>query len=182
MKKLALILLTIGLVLSSTTVFAQQKVALGEGNLALKVDYINFTEGSLDRIDVDSGLYLGLEGYAQILPALYLGLEAGYTNPDGDLELTYVPIELNLKYAIPASQALVFDLGAGASYNYARFEYHNSDNDDWVFGGQFFGDVNYKIGEFFIGINGKYQFTEKFEDSPFTMDNWRVGGKVGIVF
>jgi len=181
MKKLVLILLTIGLVVSSSTVFAAEKASLGMGNLALKVDYINFTESALEHADADSGLYLGIEGYTQILPALYLGLEAGYANPDGDVELTYVPVELNLKYAIPASPDFVMDLGAGASYNYAKFENGGSD-DDWLFGGQVFIDVNYTSGGFFVGINGKYQLTEDFSNSSLSLDNWRVGGQVGIMF
>ena len=181
MKKLTLILLTVALVVSSSAVLAQEKAPLGLGNLALKIDYINFTENELERADVDNGLYLGLEGYAQIVPALYLGLEAGYTDTDGDVDLTYVPVELNLKYAVPATPDFVVDLGAGASYNYARFENHSSD-DDWLFGGQVFVDANYTSGGFFIGINGKYQLTEKFEDAPFSLNNWRVGGQVGLVF
>jgi|WetSurMetagenome_2_1015567.scaffolds.fasta_scaffold299451_1 hypothetical protein len=181
MKKLALILLTIALVVSSSTAFAQEKAALGISNLALKIDYINFTESELKHADVDTGLYLGLEGYTQILPALYLGLEAGYANPDGHVELTYIPVELNLKYALPASPNFVMDFGGGASYNYAKFKNGDSE-DDWLFGGQLFIDANYTSGGFFVGINGKYQLTEKFSDSSISLNNWRVGGQVGLMF
>ena len=79
----------VGLVVSSSTVFAEEKAALGIGNLALKVDFISFTENDLE--DADAGLYLGIEGYPRVLPSLYLGLEAGYANPDDDVELAYVP-------------------------------------------------------------------------------------------
>ena len=85
-------------------------------------------------------------------------------------------MELNLKYAVPASPNFVVDLGAGASYNYAEFDDHGSGGvaailkrtfrgSDWVFGGQFFVHANYTSGGFFAGINGKYQVTEDFEDS-----------------
>lgn len=184
MKKFALILLVFGLIVSSSTVFAQEKAPLGVGNLAVKVDYISFTDGDLEDVDLDTGVYVGLEGYARILTApLYLGIEAGYANPDGDFdtELTYVPVELNLKYAIPAAQTFVIDLGAGASYNYAKFDNGDSE-DDWLFGGQFFIDANYTSGGFFIGINGKYQLTDEFEDFDVELSNWRVGGQIGIMF
>jgi Outer membrane protein beta-barrel domain len=122
---------------------------------------------------------------------LYLGMEVGYANPDGnvlgiDTEVTFVPIELNLKYAIPASPNLVFDLGAGASYNYVQEKVSLSgvsvSSDDWLFGGQVFADVNYTSGIFFIGINGKYQITEDIKGGNYSYNNWRVGGQVGVMF
>lgn len=58
---------------------------------------------------------MGLEGYYAIYPNLYLGLEAGWAGSknddtidtdefgevDVDIKVTYIPVELNLKYAIP---------------------------------------------------------------------------------
>lgn len=200
-------------VMASTSVYAQQRKApLGFGNIAVKVDYINFTEDELEDLDLDTGLYGGLEWYGQIAPSLYLGAEVGYANPDEETtdivsgpflgpvavdietEITYVPIELNLKYAIEAAPNLVFDFGAGVSMNYAELEVEVSalgvteddSENDWLFGGQFFADLNYKFGQFFIGVNAKYQITEDFElddiDTDTDFSNWRVGGQVGIIF
>ena len=176
---LLLCFLVMAFLMVSTSVYAQQRRApLGLGNIAVKADYISFTEGDWKDLDVENGFYVGLEGYGQIAPNLYLGAEVGYANPDGevsffdpffgrvnvDTELTYVPVELNLKYAIEAAPNLVMDFGAGVSYNYTKVEISalgiSADEDDWLFGGQFFADLNYKIGQFFIGINAKYQMTE----------------------
>jgi hypothetical protein len=212
MKKLFSFSLIVAFILISSTLYAEQKAPLGIGNIAVKFDYINFTDSVLKDADVDSGFYIGIEGYVQIVPNLYLGAEAGYTNPDGNLdedvyvpyvgivhahadtEVTFVPIELNLKYAIEAAPNFVIDIGAGGSYNYVKVEANvtasalgvsapilSGSNDDWLWGGQFFADLNYTINQFFIGVNGKYQLTEDFKDS-YDYNNWRVGGQIGIRF
>jgi hypothetical protein len=62
--------------------------------------------------------------------------------------------------------------------------------DDWLFGGQFFIDLNYKFNQWFLGINAKYQITEDFEEwgHPYGLDldhnlnNWRIGGQIGFWF
>lgn len=203
MKKVLLISLLFVMVLGSSTVFAAEKAALGAGNLALKVDYIDFTDGAMEDLDVDSGLYVGLEAYSHLAdtaPNFYIGMEVGYASSDGDVtvsgrsrdtEMTFVPIELNLKYAMVAASNLAIDIGAGASANYAEIEapraygiYGNVD--DWLWGGQFFADLNFKFNQFFIGINAKYQLTENFDiddtETDRSFSNWRIGGQAGIVF
>ena len=188
MKKFLLMLLIAAFLCTASTVYAAEKAPLGVGNLAVKLDWIKFTDSVIKDADVDSGFYIGLEGYGMIVQNVYLGLEAGWTNPSGnymgvDTDLTYVPIELNLKYAVPAAQSLAFDLGAGISYNYAKEKASGfgSDN-DWMFGGQFFVDLNYTIDQFFIGISGKYQITEDFKDFDYNYNNWRLGGQIGVMF
>lgn len=204
MRKLLIFSLILTFCLLSAPLYAAEKAPLGFGNLAVKIDYINFTEGDMEDLDVDKGLYIGLEGYGEIMPALYLGVEAGYTKPEGkvhafipdldvvrvDTEFTYVPIELNLKYAIPVNPYMVIDLGAGVSYNYAKMKVSadgfSGDEDDWLFGGQFFTDIVYKMGQVFISLNGKYQITENIKfndiDTDVNANNWRVGGQIGIMF
>ena len=80
-------------------------------------------------------------------------------------------------------------LGAGISYNYFKIEANRIDEyaDDWLFGGQFFADLNYMMTkEWFLGINGKYQITEDLEfdniDTKTSADNWRVGAQIGFMF
>ena len=184
MKKFLLILVIVALVCTASTVYAAEKAPLGIGNLAVKLDWISFTDNDLDTLNLDSGFYIGLEGYGMIVQNLYLGMESGWTNIDGDFgsELTYVPIELNLKYAVPAAQNLAFDIGAGVSYNYGEFKMAGDSIDDWMFGGQFFVDLNYTIDQFFIGISGKYQLEEDFKDYDFNCNNWRLGGQIGVMF
>ena len=48
MKKILLLSLMIVFVFASTTLYAAEKYDLGMGNIALKVDYINFTEDAFD--------------------------------------------------------------------------------------------------------------------------------------
>jgi hypothetical protein len=197
MKKVMLLCLIGAFLMTSAVVSAQEKAPLGVGNLALKVDYIAFTEDLLEDLDVDSGFYLGIEGYGEVTPNLYLGLEVGYAfcqsgdffdldlNRDLDVDLTYVPVEMNLKYAAELSPQFIIDFGAGVSYNYAEIELSNGDSDsedDWLFGGQFFVDLNYTFDTFFLGINGKYQLTEEADDSEVSFDNWRIGGQIGFFF
>ena len=184
MKKFLFMLLIVAFVCTASTVYAAQKAPLGMGNLAVKLDWIKFTDGDLGDLDIDSGFYLGLEGYGMVAQNVYLGMEAGWTNTDGDFdaELTYVPIELNIKYAVPAAQNLAFDIGAGISYNYGEFKMAGSSLDDWMFGGQFFVDLNYTINQFFMGISAKYQINEDFKDYDFNYNNWRLGGQIGVMF
>jgi hypothetical protein len=172
MKRLILFLL-IGLIfLTSSSLYAEQKSPLGFKNLAVKLDYINFTE------DSDNGVYAGLEGFTEILPNLYLCAEVGYADSVSEDDI-FIPIELNVKYALKIKPDLVIDIGAGGSYNYADDEDRGS---DWLFGIQFFGDLHYIINKFFIGINIKYQITEHFESSSYDFNNLRLGGHFGIIF
>jgi opacity protein-like surface antigen len=203
MRKIFLLSVLIVFVFASTTLYAAEKYSLGMGHVALKVDYINFTEDAFDTIDLENGVYVGLEGYYAIVPNLYLGLESGWAvsknddtidtdrfgRVDVDIDVTFVPVELNLKYAFELSPSLVMDLGAGISYSYFEIEANDLDEsqDDWLFGGQVFADINYKLSnQWFIGINGKYQFTDDLEfdnvDSSTSADNWRVGANIGLMF
>ncbi len=184
----------------SSVAYGAEKALLGNGNIALKLDYLSFTEDVLDDIDTDDALYIGLEAYNKTISNLYVGMEIGYASSDGnariddvkaDTELTFVPIELNLKYALDINPRFVVDFGAGVSYNWMKLEFSkwggvSSPGDDWLWGGQFFAALNYKIDRFFIGINGKYQLTENFEIDDYETDvnanNWRIGGQAGIMF
>lgn len=195
MKRLFLFSLIMAFLAGSTAAYAAQKASLGIGNIAVKADYISFTADEMEGSDTDTGLYLGIEGYGKIAPNLYLGAEIGYTNPNGnalgfDTELTFMPIELNLKYAVESTPNLAVDFGIGASYNYVEEKasgYGVSVSiDDWVFGGQIFADLNYKMDMFFIGINAKYQITGEPEymgiKAGYDYSNWRIGGQVGLMF
>jgi hypothetical protein len=46
----------------------------------------------------------------------------------------------------------------------------------------FFADLTYKIHWFSIGVNTKYQITQRFRDEGFHLGNWRIGAQIGIVF
>lgn len=192
MKRLMLFWLIGAFVMTSTVVRAQEKAPLGNGNFALKMDYISFTDDHFDEPDnEDDGLYFGLEGYGEITPNWYLGGEIGTaTNIDffGGESITFAPFELNLKYAKEAARNFVVDFGAGVSYCYVELHFleflgpNPEERDDWLFGGQVFADLTYKIRWFSIGVNGKYQITEDFKDEGIDLSNWRLGVQLGIVF
>jgi hypothetical protein len=183
-------LLIIAFVCTASTVYAAQKAPLGTGNLALKLDWIKFTDSYLKDASADSAFYIGLEGYGEIAQNWYLGMEAGYTQPKGteagtETKLTYVPVELNVKYAAAVAQSVVLDIGGGISYNYSKIQESgvlSSSDSKWLFGGQFFADLNFTFDQFFIGISGKYQLTQKFKEYDTNANNWRLGGQIGVMF
>jgi len=199
MKKIALFIVAISLLAVSPAAYGADKVLLGNGAIALKASYLNFTERALEDLDNDDCLYLGLEAYNKITPNLYVGMEIGYAFADGsaqietvkaDTELKFIPIELNLKYVMDLTPRLALDFGAGASYSWMKEEISgpglSSPVEDWLWGGQIFASLNYKIERFFMGINAKYQVTESFEirdfDTDINANNWRIGGQAGIMF
>ena len=205
MKKVILLSFCIVLMLAATSAYAADRNALGKGNVALKVDYFSFTEDVFDGIDLEDGVYVGLEGSLALMPNLYLVAEAGWAGTSNDediivfgrrtnvdIDVTYVPVELNLKYAVEFAPRWVFGIGAGASYNYFNIDVDidrtSGDEDDWLWGGQAFADLNYKMGSWFFGINGKYQFTEDIElgsddeETDTNANNWRFGAQLGVMF
>lgn len=217
MKRLVLFTLFLTFLIPSTAAYAVEpeplennnmvkKVPLGKSNVAIKIDYIEFTDDNLDDFDVDQGIYIGIEGYTEIIGNLYIGLETGYAKPTGkvnidglfdvDTEVFFIPIELNFKYAIEIVPEFAIGLGAGVSYNYGKGEASALGSsvsvDDFYFGGQFFADLNYRWGNLVVGANGKYQIMQDEEGSveflgatiPYDYDynNWKVGGHIGVVF
>ena len=191
MKKLFLISIGIAFVMTSATVQAQVVAPLGKGNFALKFDYIVFTDGFFDNLgNEDDGLYIGLEGYGKIASNFYLGGEVGQAGNItlGGEDINFVPIEINVKYAREFARNFVVDFGAGLSYSYAELTHQffggtvAEVRDDWLFGGQIFADLSYKINWFSIGVNAKYQITQSFKDEDLDLSNFRLGVHIGIIF
>jgi hypothetical protein len=222
MKRVWLMSVSMVLVMTCVAVNAQEKAPLGNGNFAVKLDRITFTDDHWDDVGDENGLYLGLEGYFEVAPNLYLGGEVGTaTNLDlgvigeafvygpilkyglaeeiegAEDDISFVPVEINLKYAMEAASHFVVDFGAGLSYSYVELERdiyflhpelentvtsRPESRDEWLFGAQVFADLTFKIRWFSIGINGKYQITEDFKDDDFNLSNWRLGAQIGIIF
>jgi len=191
MKRLIFFCLIGAFVVASTSVTAQQKAPLRNSNFVLKLDHIVFTDSHFDEAgNANDGLYIGLEGYGNITPNLYLGGEIGVgTNIEiGGEEITFIPVELNMKYAKEAARNFVVDFGAGLSYSSAEIQYRplfgaaQEKRSNWLFGGQVFVDLTYIINWFSIGVNGKYQITEDFKDESIDLSNYRLGVQLGIMF
>jgi hypothetical protein len=191
MKKLLSITIIMTLFLSYQPLQAQIVVPLGKGNFALKFNYIAFTDGFFDKLgNQDDGIYIGLEGYGKITSKFYLGGEIGQGGniTIGGEDIIFVPIEVNVKYTNEFTHNFVLDFGAGLSYSYAEltnqiFMVTTAEaRNDWLFGGQIFTDLNYKINWFTIGLNFKYQITQGFKKEDLNLSNFRLGAQIGIMF
>jgi opacity protein-like surface antigen len=164
-----------------------EETNLKEVTLGAKAGTIGFFSGAAEDLDIDSAPYLGLEAFWRISDHLHLGGEIGYARSRGSIplvktELTYVPIELNLKSAAPLTPWLDFILGGGVSYNYVRFEADClgtcfAAEEDWHPGLQLFGGVQYNAAHITLGVEGKVQVSEE-ED----LDNWRLTAQAGYRF
>ena len=187
---------------------AVKRAPLGDAHLGLNLSYIRFSEDVADTSRTESGGYIGVLGYGHLFHGLYLGGEVGKAENisffSDDVE--FLPIEFNAKYAFQAGSHLVLDVGGGLSYSYVEIDEGKEWNlgcfinicpapepsgsngneggttDDWLLGGQLFAEMMFRMGWFSLGLNGKYQITEDFKDTDFSLDNWRVGIVTGIVF
>jgi hypothetical protein len=153
-----------------------------------KTGAIGFFSDAAADLDVESAPYLGLEAFRRISDRLHLGGELGYARSTGSLplvetELTYVPIELNLKYAAAMTPLLDFTLGGGVSYNYVKFTTDClgtcfAAEENWHPGLQLFGGIQLNALRYLLlGVEGKVQVSEE-ED----LDNWRLTAQAGYRF
>jgi len=144
-----LIYLIIGVLLATVSVAYADTYPVGAG-VAVKIEYLHFTQGTLKDLNAENGVYVGVEAYKQLfLPDLYFGVEAGWVGTSGnftpevsyfyfdpitgsfrpvdprlrvDTDVTYVPIEFNSKYVIPINELFSFHVGGGLSCNYFSLE------------------------------------------------------------
>ncbi len=178
------------LVICCSPVYAQMM----QKSVGVKVDYIHFADSDLDDFGVDTGTYIGLEGYTSVLGGLLqVGGEIGYTNPDGsvttggvksDIELEFIPIEANAKFVGHLGENLSYAIGLGISFTLVDIEVTTSGTtfkrDDTIWGGQVFGELNYTIGNLILGLDVKHHLTESYLDDDY--NNTRVGAHIGWKF
>lgn len=174
---LSLISLLVFLAAATPELHAEENGPLGKYNFALKTGVFN----TIETDALGHGIYWALEGYGEIKPKIYLGGEVGV---GASLFLgTFAPLELNAKYAIEPASNLVLDFGAGISaMKVSLVRLLSPDIDEWLFGGQFFTDISYKIKWFYFGVDGKIQITNNFEDRDYGFSNFRLGLKAGFLF
>lgn len=211
MRKVLYLMVAACFVLGATSLYAGQDYPLGHNSIDVKVHHFAFTDDVFEDVDLDTGWYVGVEAAFALTPNLYLAPEIGYVGTENDdkvncnkilddycegsirldVDVTYVPIELNLRYAMEFAQNWVFGIGIGGSLNYFEVEVDpkgagSEDEDDWVWGGQIFADVTHNFGSWFLGLNFKYQITEDLEFNDYDTDtdasNWRLGPRIGFVF
>lgn len=164
---------------------AQDAAPLGKGNVSAKFGYVVFSGGAVE----DDGIYLGLEGYGRVAGNVYLGGEvaAAYSMALFNDEITLVPLEVNVKYAKGGDSGFVVTGGAGLSYSYAEFldviiPGPSVTRDAWLFGGQIFAELVYRVNWLDFGISAKYQLTQDFEEVGADFRNLRLGVLLGVVF
>ena len=215
MRKLSLLLVVCALVLCAAPFARAQapnepaKLNLG-ADVALKVDFFHFMDSDIGDLNAENGVLVSLEFYKEVFfPNFFLGVEAGWGQSWGsihvsdfvneqevlsklDTTITYVPIEFNAKYAIPLAPNFALGLGAGISMNYIGGEFEafgeSFSDDDWVFGGQFFAQLDYKCHNWFFGAHVKYKITEDVKfvkdltGDEVSADNIAVGLNLGFLF
>ena len=103
------------------------------------------------------------------------------------IESNFIPIEFNAKYVFELGDVLLWDVGAGISANYAHQaisvpSVDKVEKDDWLFGGQVFSDLNVVFNQVLLGIDLKYQVTDKFRSTNYRYDNYRIGLHLGFMF
>ncbi|MEN6441467.1 MAG: outer membrane beta-barrel protein [Syntrophobacter sp.] len=207
-KRLSLVFVMLAMLFCVASPASSQTYPLGDTNVALKVEYLRFMDDSIRELNAGDGIYVGIEAYKQLLlPNLYFGMQIGWGGSSGDVnvpwftygepisystDVNYVPIEFNVKYAIPLDRCLILDFGSGFSINY--FDITVKDNlwrnsgseNDWIFGGQFFVDLNYKYANWLFGVGVKYQLTDTMSfggtDTGISADNLRIGLQAGFTF
>lgn len=173
----ALISLLVLFAVAVPNLCAEEKGPLGKYNFAFKMGAFNTIEGIRNT---EAGVYLALEGYGEIKRNIYVGGEIGVGV--SLLAGSFTPLEFNVKYAIEPASNLVIDFGTGiAAVGVDDFGIIE-DNKAWLFGGQFFTDVSYKIKWFYFGVDGKIQITQNFEERDFGFNNFRYGLKTGVLF
>lgn len=200
MRKIAIAAICIILVTMSVVAFAEENASLGKlgkVNLALKLDYINFTNEFFSESD-DEGIYFGIEGYVGINDNFYLGGEVGQaanTTIFGD-DIDLFSVELNAKFVNDLGANFFLDFGGGLSSNRAYISMerrlidagsywtweHIDTEEEWLVGGQVFGDLLYKIKWFSIGLNGKYKITADYSDADTDFSNYCFGMTIGLNF
>jgi hypothetical protein len=173
---------------------AEEKAPLGIGNVAIKASNFRFDDEVFEEADAKNGFFVGAEMYLRLAAGLYIGYEFGWANQKGDLpdnaeiDVTYIPLELNAKYVFAFGPHFRWDVGTGFSFNYATREIKSSGTpppekqSDWLFGSQLFTNVTWLFKKFFVGVDFKYQFTDKFKDTDTSYHNWRAGGHIGWAF
>jgi hypothetical protein len=134
----------------------------GSSYVALRVGPIWFLG---DMEDLHAGAIAELAFGYRILPILAIELQPGFiwgedSNPSGDL--WSVPLSANAKLTIPV---LIFEVyaGAGAGGYWMHTKSGGSNEDDFVFGLSGFVGLNFTLGPFLLGAEGKYIWTDKFD-------------------
>jgi opacity protein-like surface antigen len=148
------------------------------------------------NIAVEFGIgYFNTEGNATVVGATYVAQK--------EFDIEVVPVTFTLKAILPYKKWEFFGLGGGGIYlvsspdfydDYYYDHHHNDYDDDYdaIWGGYLGAGIHYNITpNLFIGVEGKYLWTEKVSadqafgipsDTKFKMDGFIATAVIGIRF
>jgi hypothetical protein len=169
------------------------------GRMHFSIEFATMGMQHRDFSTDDAGVYFGISGYGHLGKDWYLGGEYGAGTSMAFFfadESSFYPLELNAKRGFRLSEVFCADLGAGLSYSRVKFQsigFFSEDGEEieeWVFGGQIFGDLMIEAGGVFLGLCAKYQLTtdasdvadELEETDGWDYTNYRIGLKIGFMF
>lgn len=168
------------------------------GRMHFSIEFATMGMQHRDFSTDDAGIYFGLSGYGHLGKDWYLGGEYGGGTSMSFFfadESSFYPLELNAKRGFRFSDIFCADLGGGLSYSRVHFKRmflffsEGEEIDEWVFGGQIFGDLMLEFGGVFLGLSAKYQLTtdasdvadELEETDGWDYTNYRIGLKLGFM-
>ncbi|MBE9531673.1 MAG: hypothetical protein IME98_02580 [Proteobacteria bacterium] len=189
MKRTILFSLFAVLIFASTSVMAANTSR--DSRIALKVDWLTFTDDLLEDTDSDETYYVAIDMRSPLTDYLDIGMEIGYVNFKGDItgpkpisgksgnfigtwenNIKFIPVEVNLSYSRHFGN-LVYTLGAGVSGSFVNYEVDVNDTGTpftlvdeesaWLKGAQAFFALGYDGDSYFFGVDGKYQALEEQE-------------------
>jgi len=150
--------------------------------VSLTFGLLTFTEGDYEN----NGPVLGIEGRYPLAPRWSIGAAVSGASDIGILtdELSIVPIEVNVTRMMPVSTRVVADLGGGLAAVHGTFTeiWSETETTEWVFGGQLCAGVDWIPGRLEVGMKATYQITGDFADFSWSLDNWRIVLRTGVVF
>lgn len=188
MKRFILFSLIAVLIFASTSALAANIDR--DTKVAIKVDWLTFTDDLLADTGSNEALYVALDMRSPLTENFDIGMEIGYIKFAGDItgpkeisgksgnfigtwenNIRYIPIEVNLSYSRDFD-SFVYTLGAGISGNFVDLDVDvidtsgvpftfRDDESAWLLGAQIFVDLSFEGESYFFGIDGKYQFVEE---------------------
>jgi hypothetical protein len=156
------------LLTTCSSLLAQEAPPLGKYQISVKWDAMLMQHVTFETDDF--GFFIGLDAYKHVGRNWYVG---GAIGGGGSMNVIFLSggnsitaLELNGKRAFPLTSFLVFDLGAGLSYNSVQYdgtwiwESDEVDINEWVFGAQALADMNLKFKGLLVGVNLGYMLTQ----------------------
>lgn len=189
--------------LHSAAAFADDAATPATG-LSVKAGVIGFRDPLVDV----NGPYVGIEVFSRVSESVSVGGQASFgmmLNRADDLaagsavdDLTYIPVELNVRYSVPLGEHILAGLDAGVSLNgivekkqqcgmilisLDPVQYCSTTTTQLLrLGAQVGLTVDVTSGTFRAGLDGTYQATDGDDSAAGKYSNYRLGVHAGWLF